>query len=187
MVTRPCSRQPGPAHLARGRREGAWSVRALPLPVRGHPQLLARLPSWSNHAVAAPWKWDWKVIYFKTTLSSLTLSHALTGKHQDMYTQVVCPACRHQDAWIQVVCPGVLLKDKDTGYWDLFLSPGLFLGWELCADFCTCLFVPFRSSQWWVSPSYPTSHLHELSAFTHCSLSLTWVFWQADIYVLRAW
>lgn len=187
LIVTGLSADPVPVNLAQGQWEGAQSVRALLLPVGGHPQLPAHLASWSSHALAAPWKWDWKVICFKTTLISLMLSHSPTGKHQDRYTQVVCPAFRDSDAWIQVVCPGVLLQDKDAGYWDLILSPGLFLGWELCADFCTSLFVPFRASQLWVSPSYPTSHLYELSAFTHCSLTLIWVSWEADIYVLGSW
>lgn len=101
-VTTPCSCQPGPAHFAQ---EGAQLVRALPLPLHGQPP--ARLPSWSNHMLAAPWKWGWKVNYLMLILlmcSCKSNRQAPGHVHPGRLSTTEASGCLN---------PGVLLKDKD--------------------------------------------------------------------------
>lgn len=132
-VTSPCSCELSPSNLAPGWWKGSFLM-------CGHSQLLAWLALWSNHTLAAPWEWDWKVICTKTILICPILCHTSTDKYQDMYTQVVCAACRHQNAWIQVFCPWVLFEGQ--GHW--LLRPHL-VSWSLLrlGVMCWFLHVPF--------------------------------------------
>lgn len=126
---------------------------SLLLPVCGHPQLWL-ISLWDCSALAAPWRWDWEVIYFETILISLMRSHTPTDKHQDVYTKAVCPESKMPKFMWSVQVPS---KDRTLS----FESSSCLLVWERCADFHICLSVPFHAWWWLVSPLYPTSMSHQ--------------------------